>query len=141
MMFGCRHGSERQAVSLPYTIRRTRHLVPADLRQVRLALTTGVVVCLAILALAAWAQDGQQESTTLDAPTPRDTFFEHSDTAKWWVSGQANFVFQEHGDFYAAYSGTNSLKDTAENATSRVLTLFTGYEFTPRSIAYLDVEE
>ena len=76
-----------------------------------------------------------------DAPAPRDTFFEHSNTAKWWVSGQANFVFQAHGDFYAAYSGPNSLKDTSEHATSRVLTLFTGYEFTPNSILYLDVEE
>ena len=33
---------------------------------------------------------------------PRDTFFEHSDTAKWWISGQANFVFQAHGDFLCA---------------------------------------
>ena len=99
------------------------------------------LVCLAALASAAWAQDAPADAATPDAPTPRDTFFEHSDTAKWWVSGQANFVFQAHGDFYAAYSGTNSLHDTAEHATSRVLTLFTGYEFTPNSILYLDVEE
>ena len=99
------------------------------------------LVCLAVLAAGGWAQDAPANSDTPDAPTPRDTFFEHSNTAKWWVSGQANFVFQEHGDFYAAYSGTNSLHDTSEHATSRVLTLFTGYEFTPNSILYLDVEE
>jgi high affinity Mn2+ porin len=73
--------------------------------------------------------------------TPRDTFFEHSDTAKWWISGQANFVFQAHGDFYAQYSGTNSFQNIAEHATSRVLTLYTGYEFTPNTAVYLDVEE
>lgn len=72
---------------------------------------------------------------------PLDTFFEHSDKTKWWISGQANFVFQAHGDFYALYSGTNSLKNTAEHATSRVLTLYTGYEFTPNTAVYLDVEE
>jgi high affinity Mn2+ porin len=78
------------------------------------------------------------------APTqskPRDTFFEHSDTAKWWISGQANFVFQAHGGFYALYSGPNSLKNTPENAISRVLTLYTGYEVTPNTAVYLDVEE
>ncbi len=100
------------------------------------------LICFAALASAAWAQDAPVIDVGVpDAPTPRDTFFEHSDTAKWWVSGQANFVFQAHGDFYAAYSGQNSLKDTSEHATSRVLTLFTGYEFTPNSILYLDVEE
>jgi len=70
-----------------------------------------------------------------------DTFFEHSQTAKWWVSGQANFIFQANGDFYAQYSGPNSFKNTSDTALSRVLTLFTGYEFTPNSQIYLDVEE
>ena len=102
----------------------------------------GVLIWLAALTAPTWAQtDSPTDGTTQDASTPRDTFFEHSNTAKWWVSGQANFVFQAHGDFYAAYSGTNSLKNTAEHATSRVLTLFTGYEFTPNSMLYLDVEE
>ena len=72
---------------------------------------------------------------------PRDTFFEHSDKTKWWISGQANLVFQAHGNFYALYSGPNSLKNTGEHATSRVLTLYTGYEFTPNTAVYLDVEE
>ena len=74
-------------------------------------------------------------------PDPKATFFEHSNTSKWWFSGQANFVFQTHGDFYAQYSGTNSLKNYAEHATSRVLTFYSGYEFTPDTMAYLDVEE
>lgn len=81
---------------------------------------------------------GTPEDTTQG---PQATFFEHSNTSKWWISGQANFVFQAHGDFYAQYSGPNSLKNTSENAISRVLTLYTGYEFTPSNAVYLDVEE
>ena len=85
--------------------------------------------------------DASAPAEATEAPAPLDTFFEHSNTAKWWVSGQANFVFQAHGDFYAAYSGTNSFQNQGEHALSRVLTLFTGYEFTPRTAVYLDVEE
>jgi hypothetical protein len=101
----------------------------------------GVVLCLAAMATAAWAQTEPAETATADAAAGLDTFFEHSNTAKWWISGQANFVFQAHGDFYAQYSGPNSFRNTGEHATSRVMTLFTGYEFTPRIALYLDVEE
>ncbi len=98
--------------------------------------------CLLLLAGFVAAQETPPAPATPEPSTdPRDTFFEHSNTSKWWLSGQANFVFQAHGTFYAAYSGPNSLKDTGEHATSRVLTFFTGYQFTPHTIAYLDVEE
>jgi high affinity Mn2+ porin len=106
----------------------------------------GALLCLVVFAFAAWAQNadaapGPAEAATPDAPTPRDTFFEHSNTAKWWISGQANFIFQAHRDFYAAYSGPNSFINAGEHATSRVMTLFTGYEFTPRTALYFDEEE
>ncbi len=109
-----------------------------------LVLVFAAAIGLAGLITVSSAQDKPADASAgaiTDGATPRDTFFEHSDTAKWWISGQANFVFQEHGDFYAAYSGPNSLKNTSEHATSRVLTLFTGYEFTSNSMVYLDVEE
>jgi high affinity Mn2+ porin len=100
----------------------------------------GAYVAL-FLTLAVAAQDEPAPEPQPSAPDSKATFFEHSNTSKWWFSGQANFVFQAHGDFYAQYSGTNSLKNTAEHATSRVLTFFSGYEFTPNTMAYLDVEE
>jgi len=103
--------------------------------------TVGPLVCLAALAVAAWAQTDSAEASAQDASAPRDTFFEHSNTAKWWVSGQANFIFQAHADFYAQYSGTNSFTNPGEHALSRVMTLFTGYEFTPRTALYFDEEE
>lgn len=93
-------------------------------------------------AISSLGQDQAPEAPPPPAdPAPRATFFEHSNTSRWWVSGQANIVFQAHGAFYAQYSGPNSLKSYSEQATSRVLTLFTGYEFTSKTIGYLDVEE
>ncbi len=87
----------------------------ASLRRQGLASVLGVMLCLGSSAVTIWAQDKPADAPeTPTAPMPRDTFFEHSDTAKWWVSGQANFVFQAHGDFYAAYSGPNSFKNTSE---------------------------
>jgi hypothetical protein len=103
--------------------------------------------CLVLLLVSA-AMISAQDTSPVEQPqpvapdnSPPDTFFEHSQTAKWWVSGQANFVFQANGSFYAQYSGPNSFKNVRENALSRVLTLFTAYEFTPSSQVYLDVEE
>jgi len=101
-----------------------------------------VGLALAALVVSSVAQDSPAAGDTQPpAPDPKATFFEHSNTSKWWFSGQANFVFQAHGDFYAQYSGTNSLKNYSEHATSRVLTFYSGYEFSPNTMAYLDVEE
>jgi high affinity Mn2+ porin len=101
---------------------------------------------LGLVFAALFATGFGQDGPTGDAPQapasdPKATFFEHSQTSKWWFSGQANIVFQAHGDFYALYSGANSLHNKAETATSRVLTFFSGYEFNPNTMAYLDVEE
>ena len=128
-------------MSRAYTTRRTSQLALPGRWPTRLGRALAAAMCLLAFAIAACAQDAPAQTATPDAPAPRDTLFEHSNTAKWWVSGQATFVFQAHGDFYAAYSGPNSLHDTSEHATSRVLTLFTGYEFTRNSLLYFDVEE
>src|ERR1039458_2827007 len=92
-------------------------------------------VALTVLLATCFAQDAQTgDAPQAPAPDPKATFFEHSPTSKWWFSGQANIVFQAHGDFYALYSGTNSLHNKAETATSRVLTFFSGYQFNPNTI-------
>ena len=59
---------------------------------------------------------------------------------RFWLSGQANFIRQQQDAFRAAYSGPNSLPDTAEHATSRVLTLYTGLAITHRLEFLFDVE-
>ena len=57
-----------------------------------------------------------------------------------WVSGQANFIRQQHGNFPAAYSGPNSLLPVKEHATSRVLTLYTGFQISKNLEILADVE-
>jgi high affinity Mn2+ porin len=96
---------------------------------------------LAVLTAAAWAQADSSASAEQEIAAPLDTFFAHSNTTKWWISGQANFIFQARGAFYAQYSGTNSFSNERETALSRVMTLFTGYEFTPRTALYFNEEE
>jgi len=89
-----------------------------------------------LLLAAAQAQsdaDDKQES----GPT---TVFPHSETARWWVSGQVNVVFQWHPSFHALYSGPNSLNARHEHATSRVLTLYTGYRLGNHTEALFDLE-
>lgn len=56
------------------------------------------------------------------------------------MSGQANFIYQEHGSFPAEYSGPNSFLNTSEHATSRVLTLYTGFQITNNLEILVDVE-
>lgn len=68
------------------------------------------------------------------------TLFPHSETAPYWISGQANIILQWHGAFPAAYSGPNSLDHHAENATSKVYTLYLGYELTHTTEVFLDIE-
>ena len=57
-----------------------------------------------------------------------------------WISGQANFIFQAHPAFRSPYSSDNSLKGAGEHATSRVLTLFTGFRLARNTEILLDIE-
>jgi high affinity Mn2+ porin len=93
-----------------------------------------LVFCL-LSPLAGRAQDAAGEETK-----PATTVFLHSDTARWWVSGQVNVVFQAHPDFHALYSGPNSISAQHEHATSRVLTLYMGYQLSKHAEALFDVE-
>ncbi len=59
---------------------------------------------------------------------------------RFWISGQANFIRQQQDSFPAAYSGPNSLQSSAEHDTSRVLTLYTGFQITQNLDFLFDVE-
>ena len=83
---------------------------------------------------------------TLDAADPASTdstesLFPHSKNTRFWLSGQANFVFQTHPDFPALYSGTHSLGPGYEKATSRVMTLYTGVRVNNSTEFLVDIEE
>ena len=74
------------------------------------------------------------------APSDPITMFPHSDQTRWYLAGQLNSILQMHQAFYAAYSGHNSLRATAEAANSIVATLYTGYELTHTTEVFFDLE-
>ena len=67
--------------------------------------------------------------------------FPHFKDNRFWLSGQANFIFQTHPPFDAKYSGKNSLAPNYEKATSRVLTLYTGVRLNDSTEILVDIEE
>lgn len=83
------------------------------------------------------ATPSESESTNTD---PAPTMLNHSSIDRFWISGQANIIFQWHPSFPAKYSGPNSLRAESEQATSNVLTLYTGYEFNKTTEVVFDVE-
>jgi high affinity Mn2+ porin len=90
---------------------------------------------------AAGSQDSPQASSAEDSDSSDPvTLFPHSETSRYWISGQANVVFQWHPTFPAKYTGPQSLTPGAQSATTHVLTLFTGYELTPTTEVFADVE-
>ncbi len=76
-----------------------------------------------------------------DAIADPESMVPHFKDTRFWLSGQANFIFQTHPDFPAAYSGTHSLGPDYEKATSRVLTLYTGVRFNNSAELLVDIEE
>jgi hypothetical protein len=72
---------------------------------------------------------------------PVQAMFPHFRDTRYWLSGQANFIFQTHPSFHALYSGTNSLSPKYEKATSRVLTLYTGVRLNESTELLVDIEE
>jgi len=70
-----------------------------------------------------------------------ESMIPHFKDTRYWLSGQANFIFQTHPDFHADYSGTHSLSPRYEKATSRVMTLYTGVRLNSSTELLLDIEE
>jgi hypothetical protein len=91
---------------------------------------------LAVLILAPWSLFAQ--GTEAPAASPSD---EESSWSRFWISGQANFIRQQYPTFAAKYSGPNSFLPAGEHATSRVLTLFTGFRITKKLEILTDLEE
>jgi high affinity Mn2+ porin len=126
-------------------------LYPAQIARLILC---ALLVCVAAPRLAsaqAPAQSSPQSARTEPTATSDSsadnsqadntlTLFPHSDTSRYWISGQANVILQWHPTFPAKYSGKNSLKAAAENDTSKVYTLFLGYELTSTTEVFLDAE-
>jgi high affinity Mn2+ porin len=98
--------------------------------------------------ISAPQQDPQQSSGTGQPPTGSSdadigvpAMFPHFKNDRIWLSGQANFISQWHPAFHSPYSGKNSLSAEAQDATSRVLTLYTGLRLTSTSELLCDIQE
>lgn len=85
--------------------------------------------------------------TAPDPPTddPVLSMAPHPEGARYWLSGQANIIFQGRLPFHSAYEGVNSFRNSAEYKTSMVGTLYTALRPT-RSTRYntdliFDLEE
>jgi high affinity Mn2+ porin len=114
----------------------------------RFALLAGCIFCLG-LAVLAQAQDRETIEAALPpqpgAPAAADdsltTMFRHAEWEHWWLSGQANLISQWHPSFPSPYQGQNSLTPQEQGATSRVLTLYTGWKPTKTTEFLCDVQE
>ena len=109
------------------------------------ALARFLLLALSLTA-AGWAQNpaSPQPPPAADAAAGNQavqTMFPHFQEGRFWISGQANFIFQTNPPFYAKYSGPNSFQPYYEKATSRVLTLYTGFEITKSIEVLADAEE
>jgi hypothetical protein len=58
--------------------------------------------------------------------SPIVTMAPHPDDSRYWISGQANIIFQGRLPFHAATQGANSFRNSAEYKTSMVGTFYTG---------------
>src|ERR1039457_1485827 len=128
------------------------------MRRVPLGLSRSLLLMAAtVFALPAFAQQPDTPSPPQTAPQadaavvpdppdpPADVsteaMFPHFKNTRFWLSGQANFIFQALPPFHAAYSGPHSLGPDYEKATSRVLTLYTGVRINNSTEFLVDIEE
>ena len=87
-------------------------------------------------------QDSRRDSSAEDATGgDSETVFPHTQTGRYWISGQVNVILQGHGAFRAQYSGPNSLTNWAQDATTHLLTLYTGYELSQTTEVFADIED
>jgi high affinity Mn2+ porin len=108
----------------------------------------GVSVVAQETASPSLSKDAPQASPST-APDPADppaddsteSMLPHIKDTRFWLSGQANFIFQTHPDFRALYSGTHSLSPHYEKGTSRVVTFYSGVRVDNSLEFLVDLEE
>ena len=73
--------------------------------------------------------------SALDPKGPVVTMFPHPENSQYWLSGQANIIFQGRLPFHSPYQGPDSFRNSAEYKTSLLGTLYTALRPT-NSIRY-----
>jgi len=105
-----------------------------------LRLASLCVITLLAGAGSARAQDVPATSGT-EADDTAPAIFPHLSSTRFWLSGQANFIYQTNPPIHASYSGKNSFGPEYQKGTSRVLTLYTGVRLNDSMELLADVEE
>ncbi len=106
----------------------------------RLCVALSIVLALCA-ALSAQAQDTPSQTPTSTDDATTESIFPHFKDSRFWLSGQANFIFQTHPGFHAPYSGIHSLDPNYEKATSRLMTFYTGARLNNSTELLIDIEE
>ncbi len=114
----------------------------------------GLGLALGTVALAPAVAQTQAPNATATAPSRTATadadpstdpapesMFPRLKDDRFWLSGQANFIFQTNPSFFAKYSGPHSLGPNYQKATSRVLTFYSGVRLTGSTEILVDIEE
>lgn len=116
--------------------------------ELRLRLAIFVVLLFVSSAASLRAQEasggpgqGPDNTSQQDSGSDSPAILPHLESDRWWISGQANFISQWHPSFHSPYQGPNSLTPEAQDASSRVLTLFTGVRLTGTAELLCDVQE
>lgn len=125
--------------------------------QFGLRFLVGLCVCLGMCLAPphqACAQDLPSDPSTApsapapaEGPSPSDrgndapAMIPHFESDRIWLSGQINIISQWHPGFHSPYQGPNSLTPEAQDASSRVLTLFTGVRLSNTTELLCDVQE
>src|SRR5689334_3620633 len=98
------------------------------------------VICLLFLGNVALGQEPASSGQSTASDEPVLTMFPHSNSTRWWISGQDNIILQWHPSFIAKYSGPNSFRAHAEHAVSNVATLYTGLQLTHTTEVFMHFE-
>jgi high affinity Mn2+ porin len=99
------------------------------------------VLLFVVLFVSTHGDSLGQEAESPSTPPDPESLFSHFRSPRVWISGQINTIFQTHPEFFARYSGKNSLSAQYEKATSRLLTLYTGLRLNDSTEVVFDVEE
>ena len=101
----------------------------------RMSLIRSILLAVAAIVLAQATFAQLPDITSGQRPEPEDTLgesvptmFPHPEEGRYWISGQMNFILQQNAPFYAEYSGAQSFKPVYESTSSRIMSLYTGFE-------------
>jgi hypothetical protein len=118
-----------------------RWLKPEALASALPPILIGLLLFCAVSLAFGQQDDSVKPPSSDDAPPdPSVTMFPHSQTTRWWVSGQDNIISQWHPSFDAKYTGPNSFRTHGEHAVSNIATLFTGFQLTSTTEIFMHFE-